>query len=198
MKGIREYLSRVSPISNETWEVIEPILTKKTLRKGDFFAKTGRRENDFGILLEGIMRAYIPNKKGSFYVKTLFTPLHFKTPISFVGAFSSLVSNHPNMVMIDALTEVKIYTGKYKDWDDLSQKNMEVAQWSRRLAELFFMGKELNEFEFMTLQAEERYRLFRDRFPELENLISQYHIAHFLNITPTQLSRIRKKMFRSE
>lgn len=198
MNVIKEYLKRVSPISNETWNDIESILKEQTLRKGDLFAKPGRRESDFGILLDGIMRAYIPNNKGSFYVKTLFTPIHFKTPISFVGAFSSLVSNLPNMVLIDALTEVKMYTGKYKDWNELSQTNMEIAQWSRRLAELFFMGKESREFEIATMHAKDRYLLFRDRFPEIENLISQYHIAHFLNITPTQLSRIRKKYFKTE
>ncbi len=41
--------------------------------------------------------------------------------------------------------------------------------------------------------ATERYALFQKEFPELENHIAQYHIASYLGITPTQLSRIRAK-----
>ncbi len=172
------------------------MLSLRSFNKGDFFARQERIESEFGILTDGIFRAYIPDGRGSHYVKTLFTPIHFKTPISFVGAFTSLVSSTPNLVSIEALTPAKMYVGKFEEWDELSHKNMEVAQWSRKLAELFFMGKEAREFEFQTMHAEERYSLFRSRFPELENLISQYHIAHFLGITPTQLSRIRKALFR--
>lgn len=121
--------------------------------------------------------------------------MHFKTPIAFVGALSSLVTGTVNQVNIEALTDVKLMEGSYDDWRDLMVEHKEISDWSRRLTELFFVSKEQKEFEFFTLQADKRYLLFRERYPELELLINQYYIAQFLGITPVQLSRIRKKIF---
>lgn len=195
MQEIRPYLNRISSLSDETWSQVKGILAEKTYEKGDFFAKAGRIENKFGIVLNGVLRAYISKEDGSQYTKTFFTPVHFKTPIYFVGALTSLVTQTINRVHIEALTDVTMLEGHYKDWSDLMAENGEVAEWSRKLVELFFMGKEQREFEFFTLQADARYKLFQERYPELENMINQYYIAQFIGITPVQLSRIRKKIF---
>ncbi|PKV51917.1 CRP-like cAMP-binding protein [Aquimarina sp. MAR_2010_214] len=194
MQEVRKYLNMVSPISKNSWDQIKEIFIERTYYKGEFFAKTGRVESKLGILLDGVFRAYISKDDGSQYTKTFFTPIHFKTPISFVGALSSMTTSTINQVNIEALTKVKLLEGKYEDWLDLINKNREISEWSRKLTELFFRGKEQNEFEYFTLQADNRYKLFKERYPELENLVNQYHIAQFIGITPTQLSRIRKKI----
>jgi hypothetical protein len=63
----------------------------------------------------------------------------------------------------------------------------------RKIAEFYFLEKEQKELEMGLLEADQRYDIFRDRFPHLESLIAQYHIASYLGISPTQLSRIRNK-----
>jgi len=195
MQEVKQYLCSIAPLSQSSWSQIKDVLVETTYCKGAFFAKTGRVEKKFGILLNGIFRAYISKDDGSHYTKTFFTPIHFKTPISFLGALSSLTTSTVNQVNIEALTEVRLLQGKYEDWLHLIDNNKEIAEWSRKLIELFFRGKEQREFEYFSLQADNRYKLFRDRYPELENLVNQYHIAEFIGVTPTQLSRIRKKMF---
>ncbi len=44
------------------------------------------------------------------------------------------------------------------------------------------------------MSASERYRLLREDFPGIEDLVSQYHLASHLGITPIALSRIRRRM----
>lgn len=56
------------------------------------------------------------------------------------------------------------------------------------------MQKEQREIEIVLLDADERYHIFQKQFSGLENRIPQYHIASYLGITPTQLSRIRRKL----
>ncbi len=43
------------------------------------------------------------------------------------------------------------------------------------------------------LEAKERYLIFKEEHPGIETLIPQYHVASYLGISPTQLSRIRQK-----
>ncbi|MBL4593010.1 MAG: hypothetical protein JKX68_04245 [Flavobacteriales bacterium] len=47
----------------------------------------------------------------------------------------------------------------------------------------------------MALQdATQRYKNFQNQFPNLEQLIPQYHVATYLGISATQLSRLRNKL----
>jgi len=64
---------------------------------------------------------------------------------------------------------------------------------ARIIAERKFAIKEKREIELVTIEATGRYEIFKKEHPNLENLINQYHIASYLGITPTQLSRIRAK-----
>jgi len=50
------------------------------------------------------------------------------------------------------------------------------------------------EREFLLFDAEQRYSVFLQQFPKLDNRVKQHIIASYLRITPESLSRIRKKM----
>jgi len=45
------------------------------------------------------------------------------------------------------------------------------------------------------LDATGRYLHLKSQFPGIENLIKLNEIASYINITPIQLSRIRKKLY---
>ena len=62
------------------------------------------------------------------------------------------------------------------------------------MAENYFIEKEKKELEIVLLDASQRYRLFQSEFASLEQLVQQYHIASYLGISATQLSRIRHQM----
>jgi len=44
------------------------------------------------------------------------------------------------------------------------------------------------------LDADKRYIIMREKFPTIESVVPQYYIASYLGISPTQLSRIRRKL----
>ena len=58
----------------------------------------------------------------------------------------------------------------------------------------WLVAKEIREVEIVQNNAAQRYKKFLAEYPSLEERLPQYHIASHLGITPTQLSRIRKKI----
>ncbi|MCW9707863.1 Crp/Fnr family transcriptional regulator [Fodinibius salsisoli] len=155
--------------------------------KGFHYAKTGEYATRMGFVVEGVLRAYHTTKEGEYYNKTFFTEG------SFVGAYSSLVTGKKNLINIQCLTDVMLLEGSYADLVALYDDYPSVERFSRILAEQYFVHKERREIQLVTLDAAERYELFRKNHPEVEQQIPQYHIASYLGVTPTQLSRIRAK-----
>ncbi len=56
------------------------------------------------------------------------------------------------------------------------------------------LEKEQREIDIVMKEASERYLDFSQTYPNIENRVPLHYIASHLGITPTQLSRIRKKI----
>lgn len=189
MIDLKTFINNLTPVSEESWERFAALFVPKILKKGDFFITEGQMARQIGFLESGIIRAFYRNDKAVEYNK------HFFVNPCFIGGYASLITRTPNQINQQALTDCVIHVANYADIQLLYQHNSDIERVSRILAELFFVQKEQREIEIVLLDAEKRYQIFLKNFPQLEQQIPLYHIASYLGITPTQLSRIRKKIF---
>lgn len=188
LKELRKYLDSLSPISAITWDKMEVLFKEKTLNKNDHFVKEGQVAREIGFLYNGVMRGYFKNNQGVEYNK------HFFISPGFIGGYASLVTEKPNQINQQALTDCSILVANFADIKTLYPFCPDLERAARILAEQFFVQKEQREIEIVLLDADKRYRIFQKEFPQLEQLIPQYQVASYLGITPTQLSRIRRKI----
>lgn len=172
-------------LDSDSLDQFVSLFTEKNLEKGTTFARNGEHSRDIAFINSGVMRAFYRKENGDQYNKTLFTEN------SFVGAFSSLVTGQENRIDIDCLTDCELRIAPYKQIIQLYDPYPRIERLARILAEQFFVNKEKREIELVTLDATERYAIFQQEYPGLELLIPQYHIASYLGVSPTQLSRIR-------
>lgn len=188
MTDLKTFFQRLTPVSPESWERFAALFTPKTLLKGEYFIDDGQMAKEIGFLEKGILRAFYRNAEAVEYNK------HFFVNPCFVGGYASLITGRPNQIIQQALTDCIIHVASFKDIQHLYPTCPDIERGARVLAEQFFVQKEQREIEIVLLDADKRYQLFKQEFPQLEQQIPQYHIASYLGITPTQLSRIRRKM----
>jgi len=188
MEGFKAYLKQYGNIKEDTLAKLESNFTKKQLSKKDFFAQEGEYAQKVGFLEKGIVRAFIRTEEGKEYTKQFFF-----AP-SIIGAYTSLLTNEPNKIIQQALTECTVWTADYSKIEALYDQYHEMERIGRKIAEYYYLEKERNMVEMALYDADKRYAIIKERFPNLESQVQQYHIASYLGISPTQLSRIRKKM----
>lgn len=63
------------------------------------------------------------------------------------------------------------------------------------MLESIFLLLESRIYDLSVLDATERYLKLKNEISNIEEFIPQYHIASYLNISPVQLSRIRKEIY---
>ncbi|MFD0837267.1 Crp/Fnr family transcriptional regulator [Mariniflexile aquimaris] len=191
MKDLYNFLYTISPIQENTWNEVKKLFTEHSLKKGEYFLQEGEVAKNFGFLKQGVVRAFYRNNEGVEYNK------HFFTKNNMIGGYSSLVTQLPNTINQQALTDCDLLIGNYRKLTDLLDKHQDLERLLRKIAEYYFVDKEKREVEIVLLEANKRYAIFQREHPQLEQLIPQYHIASYLGITPTQLSRIRAKNSKS-
>lgn len=185
---LKTYISKICRVSDDVFDELYQLFQPLALKKHDFFIKEGAYAYQVGFLNKGVVRAFFLNEQGKEYNKQFFVEP------SIIGAYTSLLTKQPNRIAQQALTDCEILVADYKVVEKLYNKHHELERLGRKIAEYYFLEKEQKEVEMALLDAEQRYRIMRQRFPQIELQVPQYHIASYLSISPTQLSRIRKKM----
>ena len=187
MDKLSAFISRLLPFAQNELEPFVSLFSEARLSKNGYFSNEGEYATRVGFVTQGVLRAFYRNPKGVEYNKTFFTENNF------LGAYSSLITKQKSLINIQSLTDCTFLVADFEKITQLYDHHPKIERFARVLAEQFFVTKETREIELVMLDAGERYKLFQHTYPNLENIIPQYHIASYLGVSPTQLSRIRAK-----
>lgn len=183
--GFDEYLLQFTDVPRESLDKLLDLFDFKSLKKNELYIKEGRQSKKLAFVKEGFMRAYYRNYEGEEF------NIAFFTGPSIVADYTSLITGNSNKINIEALTDCILLQADFPNILALYDDHPKIERLNRIIAEDFFVKKEEREISLAMHDAAERYALFRKEHPVFESNIAQYHIASYLGITPTQLSRIR-------
>ncbi|WP_431133442.1 Crp/Fnr family transcriptional regulator [Psychroserpens mesophilus] len=183
-----DFLQSKFNISKETFVILKNLSTEKTLKTGDYIIEQGGMSNKLYFLTSGLMSSVRVSEAGKEYTKNIYSP------INFVGPLSSILTKKPSQLAYEALTDCKGYEVDYEEFFGLTETIIEISNLYNRVLEYLFLVYERKQLESISLNATERYQLLKSKIPDIDQQIAQYQIASYLNITPVQLSRIRKDL----
>lgn len=189
MDFIKTLTDKIYPLSKESLELYRSIFTEKKFKKNETLIASGEIATKFYILKEGIVRSYAIDQKGKDHTRSFFIP------ISSTGALESLITKKPSNSNYQCLTDCVLLEGDFIKLEEILKNNHELTTFYSKTLEFLFLILLERINELSSLNATENYINLRKKMPEIDNLIQQYHIASYLNITPVQLSRIRKELF---
>ncbi len=189
MEFLLNFIPSFGNIPQKSIDKLISLITLKSYKKNHILAKAGEVPDNFFILKSGIVRSYYSDEKGKEYIRNIFTPI--KT----TGALAALISDRPSRLFYDCLSNCEVYIINFKEFKKLAKKDKYISNLYSTVLEIIFLTLESKIYDLSVLNATERYLKLKKQIPNIENLIPQYHIASYLNITPVQLSRIRKEMY---
>jgi CRP-like cAMP-binding protein len=184
---IYQRLSKIQQITDEAWSDFGELFEDLALSKNEYLIREGERAYFCYFLVDGVVRVYF-SKDGNDYNKTFFIPGTFPTPLT------ALLTNAPAQLNFQALTPCQLIRFTWSGFRGLFDRYRCLESFLRKVLEAEWIKKERHDIRMVTNDATTNYLIFRKEFPDLENLIPQYHIASYLGITPIQLSRIRARL----
>jgi len=179
-------MNMVCPFKAEFFAEVRTIAKYRQLQKNDFFSRSGDLNKEFGFVVDGILRIFYLSECGQEHNK------HFLQNNNFMAA--SIKAEQRSITSIQALCPTKLICIEYDSFISLLKEYSKPVAFMQRLIEGYLGDKQVREINLLSKDAEEKYHSFLDEYPELKGKIASYHIASYIGITPTQLSRIRKKI----
>ena len=183
-----KFLNEIGNIDEEAFDRLSSLTKYRKVASQTQLAPTGRIPSKVYMLLSGVLRAYVTLESGKQYNKRLYSPT------SFAGALTSMIKRKPSLIVLEALTHCEVYEIDFPGLKKLCNEDINISHLYSKVLEHTFIAYEDRNLDLMTLSGTERYLKLRKQIPNIDDLIPQYQIASYLNITAVQLSRIRKDL----
>jgi len=187
-ESILIHLRKISPLPDEEWQKFLSACKKYHLRKGEHFFRVGDVGKNLGIVMRGCLRLYYLNSKGEEFNRA------FKFEGDLASTYTFNLEGAPSPMGAEALEDTEMLLIDLKDFLKLQEGDFCWERMAARLALSHYKRKEKREFQFLTMDASERYLELLKDYPGIENRIPQFHLASYLGITPFSLSRIVSKI----
>lgn len=160
---------------------------QKSILKNQFLLTEGKYSDEYFFLETGFMRSFAHDLNGN-EITT-----QFYSPNQVVFEVSSFFNRTRSKENIQAITDCEGYFITYEELNMLFHSLPEFREFGRSVLVKGFASLKTRMLSMITETAEERYTQLVKANPEIFQYAALKHIASYLGITDTSLSRIRKE-----
>ena len=188
MNNLRDILSYYHSISDESATKFSEILVRKNYKN-----KTELSNNDkFYILIDGFVKSYTIHDNGSIKIGAFLSKSSIFTSIKPISILSNCAIQE---IKFDCLSDVILYEGSFSKFIKLTKKYHDLSLFYNKTLEAGIRLVIEKAHVLTNLNGMGRYLHLKNKYPNIENLIKLNDIASHINVTPIQLSRIRKTLY---
>jgi CRP-like cAMP-binding protein len=182
-----QLLQSTNLVTLQTAEHIASSFTPKDISRQQFLYKSGKICNEYYYLETGFMRAFAYDTDGN----DITTNFYSSNQLVFeVSSFFTRTISKEN---VQATVDCSGWYITYEQLNGLFHSLPEFREFGRAVLVKGFSSLKTRMLSMITETAEQRYDTLLQNNPEIFQHAALKHIASYLGITDTSLSRIRKE-----
>lgn len=172
-------------LSSEAKEHIFSISKERKLVKGEFLINQGQIVKNTYFVTNGCLRSYCIDKNGKEHT------LQFAIKNWWISDFIAIYNNELATLTVECITDSTVIEFEAEKLETIHALFPEFEAFQRKNLERHVVSLHKRILNQLQLSAQERYDLFLEQYPDIEQYTPNYHIASYLGITQQSLSRIR-------
>ena len=174
-------------LSPEAEQYVYSIAKKKKVLKGDILIRQGQAVNKTFFVIDGSLRSFCVDNEGKEHT------LQFAIKDWWISDFIAIYNREPASLTVECITDSVLIEFNAQKLSEIYIPFPEFEAFQRKNLERHVVSLHKRILNQLQLTASERYNLFLEQYPNIEQHVSNYHIASYLGVTQQSLSRIRSK-----
>jgi CRP-like cAMP-binding protein len=190
MEALINYLLQFGHLNQQQVDLVKSKTKEIELKKDAYFSEAGKIARQVAFVTEGIVRVCYYTNKGE------ETTRYFIDENNFVVDLNSFTYQTPSSEYVQAVTDCHLIVFSADAWKELS---LTIIGWDAIINKITAKALLQKVERISPMRAEDataRYLSFFEKFPQVVNRIPLSHLASYLGITQSSLSRIRKNISR--
>lgn len=181
-------MRKTAPISNATAELLASHLQPVSYAKRETVLKAGVMCKYLWMIESGSLRHYWLMEDGREITTSFSVEGHL------VFSMDEVYYGRLSEEYAETMEPVNAWRISVKDMNMLFETNLELCNWGRIIHQNEYRRLHRSHKERLTLSASERYRMFKQQFPDILKRANLGFIASYLGITLSTLSRLRSEV----
>lgn len=184
--SLTEYLEEEG-INSDLIGTLKSLFTFREYKKGDTLLNMGENTKVVCLILQGIVRGVYIDKEGEEITKCFSKEGEW-------CCFYNMINDSPSEYWIEALEDCHVAEIEVELLRNILTKYQQLRILYDKLYNHAFVLSDEKGVSFQRMQAKERYIYFANKYPDIEERVKQEYIASYIGITPSSLSRIKRKL----
>lgn len=183
-QGIKDYVDA----TDRDIDALFAAMQGKKVKKNSHLIRQGEEPCAFILIEEGVLMTYFTDNTGDDHV------LMFGFSGWWTGDIKGITRQGPSEYSVKALTDAYVYEIDFESYESLCRNHPIFERYFRKIFQNSLVTHQKRIMRQISTNAEEKYLAFKSRFPKIELIVAQKHIASYLGITPEFFSSLKKRM----
>lgn len=185
MKNLINKIKNSISLSEEAEKYIYSISEEKSFSKGEVLIQEGQTVNKTFFVIHGSLRSFCVDKEGKEHT------LQFAIQDWWISDFIAMYNHEPASLTVECITDATVIEFNTQKLTQIYLQFPEFELFQRKTLERHVVSLHKRILNQLQLTALERYNVFIEHYPNIEQHVPNYHIASYLGITQQSLSRVR-------
>jgi CRP-like cAMP-binding protein len=185
---LRQNINKHASLSEKEMEEFCNLFQQKAIKKKNFLLKEGEVCKFEGFVIKGIFRVYHVDKNGAEQI------LYFAMENWWITDIDSFTNEKPSQLFIEALEDSEVLLISKKDKEFAYTNLSQIEKLFRVMTQKTHVALQRRMIDNLSKTADQRYLDFIEKYPKLQQRLSNLQIAAYLGISHEFLSKIRNKI----
>ncbi len=185
---ILKNINRFVNLTQEEINIFISLLQYKSVKKKDFLLQAGKLAYYEYFIVSGCIKNYTIDEKGGEHI-TAFAGEDYWT-----GDLHSFITKKPSKHYLQATEDSQVLQISQDNLEHLYVKVPKFERFFRILYQRSLVNHIERANDNISLSTEEKYLNFKEKYPQIEQRVSQKNMASYLGVTPEFLSVLKKKI----
>ncbi|KAA9345482.1 Crp/Fnr family transcriptional regulator [Larkinella humicola] len=179
------HITRLVELTEEEFVSLKTFFVPVKLRRKQYLLKEGEVSNYRAFVDKGLLRIYTVDEKGVEHT------VQFAPEGWWASDMYSNLTGEPSQYTIEALEDSDLLLLDQEANERMVEAVPKMERYLRLILQHNYVATHRRLVNAMSQSAEEKYKEFVQRYPDIVQRVPQHMIASYLGITPAFLSRIR-------
>ncbi|WP_299522978.1 Crp/Fnr family transcriptional regulator [Winogradskyella sp.] len=182
------YISNYIKLNKDELELLNSKVNERTYLKNQYIVQQGDVCKSANFIISGCTKTFYMDEEGQEHI------VMFSIEDWWTSDLGSFITQTPADFNVQCLEPTTLVQFTYEHLEELYTQIPQIERLFRKIIERAFVASQKRIIRNFSLDAKERYKVFRSKYPEIDQRVPQYMIASYLGITKEFLSKIKSKL----
>ena len=192
VKPLLDYISKYVTLTNTEEHFLTSRLSSRKYIKGQYLLQQGDISQTECFIISGCTKMFYLDDKGQEHI------IMFSIEDWWTSDLGSFISQTPSDFNVQCLENTEIIQFSYENIEEIFSKIPKLERFFRKIIEKAFVASQKRIIRNFSLTAKERYLIFKENYPKIEQRIPQYMVASYLGISKEFLSKIKSQLIQEQ